>query len=147
VANSLQTNPEYVLKFFGVEMGAQTTYTEVSKNNITCIIKGNFLYDDFLKVLDKFIDKYICCHKCKYPEMHMYVKKSKLMGNCDACGFDGELDSKHDISTFILKKPPKDNKTIKKPKGNELEIIDNGLEVTKKGKKIKLTKDDLPLDG
>jgi hypothetical protein len=29
------------------------------------------------------------------------------MATCDACGFDGDLDSTHDICTLILKKPPK----------------------------------------
>lgn len=54
------------------------------------------------------LSKYWCGYvECKYPEMHMYVKKNKVMGTCDACGFDGELDSTHDVVTLIRKKPPK----------------------------------------
>ena len=52
----------------------------------------------------------------------MYVKKQKVMGSCDACGFDGMLDSTHDVVTSILKKPPKEHKAIKKPVGGEPEI-------------------------
>ena len=68
----------------------------------------------------------------------MYVKKGKLMGSCDACGFDGDLDMKHDIAAFILKKPPKDIKTIKKPRGNELEVVITEPEITKvRGRRLR----------
>jgi translation initiation factor 2 beta subunit (eIF-2beta)/eIF-5 len=49
------------LKFIGIELGSQTTYIEVSKNNITTIVQGAFNYETLIKVLDKFIDKYVCC--------------------------------------------------------------------------------------
>ena len=59
--------------------------------------------------------------------MHMYVKKNKVMGACDSCGFDGELDSTHDVTTLMKKKPPKESKKIKtaaKPTDG-LEIVAN----------------------
>jgi translation initiation factor 5 len=58
------------------------------------------------KVLDKFIEKYICCPKCKLPEMHMQVIGDKIQGKCDSCPFVGDLDNKHKLATFIIKNPP-----------------------------------------
>lgn len=60
----------------------------------------------------------------------MYVKKNKVMGTCDACGFDGELDSTHDVVTLIKKKPPKESRKIKTTNKTEIEIIANETEVT-----------------
>lgn len=49
---------------------------------MTTIINGAFSNEDMMKVLDKFIDKYVCCPsnydfnlECTYPEMHMKVEK------------------------------------------------------------------------
>ena len=57
--------------------------------------------------MDKFIEKYICCPKCKLPEMHMTVMGDKILGKCDSCPFVGDLDSKHRLAAFIIKNPPK----------------------------------------
>lgn len=45
--------------------------------------------------------------ECKYPEMHLQVKKSKVTGECDSCGFNGDLDNVNKVAQFIIKKPPK----------------------------------------
>ena len=59
-----------------------------------------------LKVLDKFIEKYVCCPKCKLPEMHLLISNNLVTGKCDSCPFVGELDNKHKLTAFILKNPP-----------------------------------------
>lgn len=69
----------------GIEFGALTTYKEKG-TEVSCIINGNKPYDDVKIVLDKFIDMYILCTKCKYPEMVLRVKKGDVGGKCDACG-------------------------------------------------------------
>lgn len=56
--------------------------------------------------MDRYIDKYILCPKCKLPEMHMQVVGEKITGKCDSCPFVGDLDSKHKLAAFIIKKPP-----------------------------------------
>jgi translation initiation factor 5 len=59
-----------------------------------------------LKVLDKYIEKYILCPKCKLPEMHMLVVNNIINGKCDSCPFVGTLDNIHRLTAYILKKPP-----------------------------------------
>jgi translation initiation factor 5 len=56
--------------------------------------------------MDKFIEKYVLCKKCKYPEMSIKVVKNNVQGECAACGFKGELDNKHRLANFIIKNPP-----------------------------------------
>jgi translation initiation factor 5 len=107
VAKHLRTNEQYILKFFGFEKASQTTFKEAGgKNNTNYIINGDFSEEDLRKVLDKFIEKYVCCPKCKLPEMHLQVQGEKINGKCDSCPFVGELDSKHKLVTFIIKNPP-----------------------------------------
>ena len=83
VARDLRTDPQYILKFFGFEKASQTTFKEAGgKNNTNYIINGEFSDPEMLKVLDKFIEKYVCCPKCKLPEMHMLVVNNVITGKC-----------------------------------------------------------------
>lgn len=68
VAKYLRTNESYILKFFGFEKASQTTEkvsqtksNKQGKSNTSYIIQGDFPEGELLKVLDKFIDKYILC--------------------------------------------------------------------------------------
>lgn len=107
IAVHLRTNAEYILKWFGTEKASSTTFKEAGgKNNTNYIINGDFNEEELRRVLDKFIDKYICCPKCKLPEMHMQVSGDRINGKCDSCPFVGDLDSKHRLAAFIIKKPP-----------------------------------------
>ncbi len=63
-------------------------------------MKGLHTVEDMLKLVDKFIVKYVLCAKCKYPEVAFEIEgkkkgKEKLKGRCNACGFEKELDNLH----------------------------------------------------
>jgi len=115
VAKSLRTLTEYPLKFMAHELGTQMIFKEKG-NEITSIISGSFQADDLQQLLDKFIEKYVLCSKCKYPEMVLKVKKSLgiIYGSCAACGCKSELDNKHKVANYILKNPPKNKSEFKK---------------------------------
>lgn len=53
--------PLDILKFFGFEKATLTHYKGSNTKDITTIINGAFSDDDMIKVLDRFIDKYVCC--------------------------------------------------------------------------------------
>ena len=112
------------MKFLGHELGSQTIYKEKG-NEITTLINGTFDDEMFRKGLDKFIEKYIICQKCKYPEMIMLVKKGIISGRCNACGHKNDLDNTHKLATFIIKNPPDNQSEFKK-----------GAEPAKNGKKL-----------
>jgi translation initiation factor 2 beta subunit (eIF-2beta)/eIF-5 len=48
-----------------------------------------------LKHLDKFIERYICCRHCHYPELQMFVEGKDLKSKCNSCGKGGSHDSLH----------------------------------------------------
>lgn len=106
IARDLRVRSEYPLKFMGYELGSQTKYT-VNGNEVNSIINGAFQEEELKDLMDKFIEKYVLCRKCKYPEISIKVSKGLVVGTCAACSFSGELDNKHKTANFILRYPPK----------------------------------------
>lgn len=62
--------------------------------------------------IHKFIDTFVLCPSpnCRLPESTLQVvgknKQSKIVVDCAACGFNGNLPSAHQLCTFILANPP-----------------------------------------
>lgn len=130
VAKSLRVPAEYPLKFMGHDLGTQTIYKEKG-NEITTVINGLFSEDAMRKSLDKFIEKYVICSKCKLPELILHVKKGIISGACNACGAKNELDNAHRLASFIVKNPPKNLSEV----GNTIDDKANPKDAKEKGKK------------
>lgn len=109
VARALKRPAQYTTKWFGAELGAQSTYTDKEGEGVRAIINGHHDTPIFQTSLDKFIDKYVLCANCHLPEIDMFVKKGNIVGKCRACGWAGELDNNHKLATFIIKNPPSDD--------------------------------------
>merc|ERR1711998_596341 len=92
VARALKTNPAYITKYMGGELGALSNYSHEEGT-----AQG---------LVDKFIDKFVLCPNCKLPEIDMMVKKGFLMAGCKACGWQGDLDNAHKLVKFIITNPP-----------------------------------------
>merc|ERR1712139_732860 len=95
VAKSLKVPPEFPTKWFGLELGAQSTY---APND--AIVNGWHETPDLVPLLDKYIETYVLCQKCHLPEikakMKVQSKKVSFMtAKCQACGWKGALDSTH----------------------------------------------------
>merc|ERR1711972_402235 len=107
VSGALKRSPAYIIKFFGYELGAITSYTNKEGEGERAIIKGHVDTEIFQDHLDTFIDKYVLCRECHYPEIDMVVnRKGTIVASCKACGWNGELDNMHKVATFIVKNPP-----------------------------------------
>jgi len=134
LATALRVPPAYPLKFLGVELGSQT-------NESQGVINGSFVEPEMRKHLDKFIEKYVLCSNCKYPEMVLRVKHNEVGGVCNSCGTRSVLDNVHKLAAYILKNPPKNNSEFKgdkdKEKEKEKEKEKDGDKSTKKGEKGK----------
>lgn len=96
----------------------------------------------------RFIEKYLLCTKCKYPETTMFIKQKKLMSKCRACGTENQLDDTHRAGTQLMKNLPKDmseidskktedKKTEETKEGGKAEEDGSGDEDDKKDKKKK----------
>jgi translation initiation factor 5 len=114
VAKSLKVPIEYPLKFFGAELGAQTQFKKI-KGEQRAILNGSVTTKDLQQLLDKFIEKFVLCPRCSYPEIHIVVtKKGILFSDCSACGEHRQMDNSHKICTYITKHPPEVPKSVAK---------------------------------
>ncbi|KAG5720102.1 putative eukaryotic translation initiation factor 5 [Termitomyces sp. T112] len=107
VARALSRPPTYTTKFFGCELGAQTSFDE---KNDRYIVNGAHNAERLRELLDGFIDKFVLCKSCKNPETELIILKNgrneNIIRDCKACGERTDIDMRHKLTTFILKNPP-----------------------------------------
>jgi len=136
VAMSLHRAPGEVNKFFGCELGAQTTY---SAETDRAVVNGAHTDIALQNLMKRYIDKFVLCPGCGLPETEYKIKSGKEISHrCKACGFKGPVEMSHKLVTYILaqdKKAKKDGKGDKKKKSKEKD--DNSDEGKKKKKKSK----------
>merc|ERR1712190_704925 len=107
VARALKRDPVYITKFIGYEVGAQSSYTNKEKEGERGVGNGHHDTPVFQTLVDKFIEKYVLCAGCNLPEIDMVVnKKGLIVATCKGCGWNGELDNRHRLATYISKNPP-----------------------------------------
>jgi len=122
VARALSRPPSYSTKYFGCELGAQTSMDE---KNDRYIVNGAHDADRLRELLDGFIEKFVLCAQCKNPETDLFLTKdSDIMRDCKACGARSGVDMRHKLTTYILRNPPK--KTRSKKKSADSETKENG---------------------
>lgn len=111
VARALSRPPTYPTKFFGCELGAQTSFDE---KNDRYIVNGAHDATKLRELLDGFIEKFVLCKSCKNPETDLIITKNDdIIRDCKACGERTAVDMRHKLTTFIVKNPPKNPKRIK----------------------------------
>ncbi|KIL57124.1 hypothetical protein M378DRAFT_88308 [Amanita muscaria Koide BX008] len=120
VARALRRPPTYTTKFFGCELGAQTSFDE---KNDRYIVNGAHDAKRLRELLDVFIEKFVLCKSCKNPETELVITKigraEDIIRDCKACGERTGVDMRHKLTTFISKNPPaKANKGKKKNVGD-----------------------------
>ena len=125
VARALSRPPTYPTKFFGSELGAQTS---VDEKNDRYIVNGAHDATRLRELLDGFIEKFVLCGSCKNPETDLIITKNEMIvRDCKACGERTSVDMRHRLSTYIIKNPPK--KKGKRNKGGHAEAPSPSNEV------------------
>ena len=122
------TIPPDPTKFFGCELGAQTTFDDKAERYI---VNGAHQADHLRKLLDTFIDKFVLCGHCKNPETDLKITKDgMILRDCKACGARSDVDMRHKLTTFITKNPPpkkkKGEKGASKSAGQSVEESNGG---------------------
>lgn len=114
VARALGRPPAYIIKYFGFELGAQTSINEsTDRYLVNGVHDSNKLQD----TLDGFINKFVLCGSCKNPETDIIITKDgNLIRDCKACGQRTDIDPRHKLASYILKNPPESAKSSKKKK-------------------------------
>merc|ERR1712130_554 len=118
IAKALDRLPEYIIKFYGCELGAQTNF---DKKTGTSIVNGAHDTKKLVELLEGFIKKYVQCYSCGNPETVVKIKKEVIRLKCKACGFDSEVDMMHRLNTYILKTPPEEKMSKEEKKLQRLE--------------------------
>lgn len=105
VASALHVMPQYIIKYFGFELGTQSTWEEQTKKGI---VNGKHEVPFLQELLEKFITAFVLCPKCKLPEINMTVqeKGQQIRINCAACGDKRLLKSNHKLVGYIVNHPP-----------------------------------------
>lgn len=103
IAEAIDRPTAYPIKFFGFELGAQTTCDE---KNDKWIVNGRHDQEDLARLLDAFIEEYVLCRKCRNPETVMEVKKDSISLKCSACSTSSPVNTKNRIAVYIQKAPP-----------------------------------------
>lgn len=104
VARALGRPPQYVVKYFGYELGAQVIAKEEEDRYV---VNGAHDQNELQDSLDGFITKFVLCGACKNPETQIQIKgKGDLQKDCKACGRITAIDLRHKLSSYILKNPP-----------------------------------------
>jgi translation initiation factor 2 beta subunit (eIF-2beta)/eIF-5 len=107
IMKALDRPMDYGAKFIGFELGTKTKCDSTHHN---CVFAGKHSEETLSLCLDKFIDMYVLCIKCKNPETIFNIKKNSIESKCKACGKTFKIDPTHKLSNFIMK-----NEVNKKP--------------------------------
>lgn len=129
VATSLHRSPGEVNKFFGCELGAQTTYAPDTDRAIVNGAHNDTILQD---LVHKYIERFVCCPNCGLPETDYKIKSEIIYHKCAACGAKEMVDMTHKLCKYILAQDKKAKKDAKKKGGGK-----KGKEEKKKGKKSK----------
>jgi len=147
VGLSLHRNPAEVNKFFGCELGAQTTYSPETNR---AVVNGAHTDVALQALIHRYVEAYVLCPNCRLPETEYKIKSDVIFHKCAACGAKERLDMTHKLTTFILAQDKKakkegkkgDKKKDKKKDKNKDEDDDHGEKDKEKKKKDKKKKKD-----
>ena len=103
IATSLNRDASEITKFFGCELGAQTT---MSVEDDRYVVNGAHSTHDLQNFMAKYIECFVLCKNCRLPETHYKIKGGIINQKCMACGSKDPCDMTHKLTTFILKQVP-----------------------------------------
>jgi translation initiation factor 5 len=71
--------------------------------------KGTYSYDQILKYFMEFVQVYVLCPICDYPEIQLYNQKDKgkklgIYYHCESCGSDNLVNAKLDKTYEFIEK-------------------------------------------
>jgi len=124
IAQSLNRESQEITKFFGCELGSQTTY---AVDTDRAIVNGAHKDMDLQNHLSRYIECFVLCKNCRLPETHYKIKDGLISQKCLACGSKDSVDMTHKLTAFILAQHKKHKEASKS----------SGKDAKKKDKKDK----------
>jgi translation initiation factor 5 len=115
LGTSLNREAPEITKFFGCEIGSQTSF---SADTDRAIVNGAHTAADLQVHLCRYIENFVLCENCRLPETHYKIKAGLISQKCLACGHKSTVDMTHKLTTFILAQHKKAKETaVKAEKG------------------------------
>ena len=99
LGTSLNREAPEITKFFGCEIGSQTSF---SADTDRAIVNGAHTAQDLQTHLCRYIENFVLCENCRLPETHYKIKAGAISQKCLACGHKSAVDMTHKLTTFIL---------------------------------------------
>jgi len=81
VADTLDRDPQHILKFLTREMATAATY-----HDGRAIFQGKFPRDTFERLLQRYMEAFVICPVCKRPDTTVVKEKRLSFLVCNACG-------------------------------------------------------------
>ncbi len=81
VADTLDRDPQHILKFLTREMATAATY-----HDGRAIFQGKFPRDTFERLLARYTESFVTCPVCKRPDTKFVKEKRLSFIVCNACG-------------------------------------------------------------
>jgi len=81
IAETLDRDPQHILKFLTREMATAATYHEGR-----AIFQGKFPRDTFERLLQRYTENFVTCPVCKRPDTKIHKEKRLSFIICNACG-------------------------------------------------------------
>ncbi len=81
VADTLDRDPQHILKFLTREMATAATY-----HDGRAIFQGKFPRDTFERLLARYTESFVTCPVCKRPDTKIVKEKRLAFIVCNACG-------------------------------------------------------------
>lgn len=144
VGLSLHRDPGEVNKFFGCELGAQTTWNVETDR---AVVNGHHTDKVLVDLVHKYIEAFVLCPNCRLPETEYKIKSGVVYHKCAACGSKDMVDMSHKLCTYILAQDKKAKAEAKKSskkkdqKKKSKKDSDSSGDEKKKEKKDKKSKD------
>ena len=143
---SLHRSPAEINKFFGCELGAQTSY---SVDTDRAIVNGAHTDAVLQDMIHRYVEYFVLCPSCRLPESEYKIKSDTIWHRCKACGAKEMVNMQHKLCTYILaqdkkakaEKKKNDKKEAKNKKSKKQGGSDEEKKKDKKDKKKKDKKD------
>jgi len=81
VSDTLDRDPQHILKFLTREMATAATY-----HDGRAIFQGKFPRDTFERLLARYMEAFVICPVCKRPDTKIVKEKRLSFIICNACG-------------------------------------------------------------
>ncbi len=81
VADTVDRDPQHILKFLTREMATAATY-----HDGRAIFQGKFPRDTFERLLQRYMESFVTCPVCKRPDTRIMKEKRLSFIICNACG-------------------------------------------------------------